>query len=305
MLELDSDAWGPPDVATARASLEPSVTTENEALVRTHHRSLARCKGVWVYEEDDTTRLWVVAPDSLDVVADTHAAGREIHFHPGAVYPRTIHEATIGPFRHDPITQSLNPHELLSSDIISELQIMFPLSVGARVFFCGFLAILFQSRDDIKKTWKHDGQAATFGNLRVVYDVMASRPSSELIHSGKAIAPHPNDSNVSASFGLKLRFPNGQLSITVPTHAFVKLRHPSRPLLGVLDWITRIKSRMLRFRPTKQTSHEPAVSVSKDADGNSPVGKLVYLAGQARAVSEKFGLSNSRSSCFLFLFLFL
>lgn len=181
---------------------------QNEALIRTYHRSLGRCEGVWVYEEDDMKRLWVVAPGNL-VVPDTHAAGREIHFLPGSINPRTTHEATVGPFRHDPISRDLNPRGLLSADTISELQTMFPLSVGARVLISGFLTILFQNRDDITKTWKLDGKVATFGNLRVVYDITANQPSNDHIHSGKSISQNPNDSHVSASLGLKLRFPNG------------------------------------------------------------------------------------------------
>lgn len=230
-------------------------------------------------------RLWVVAPGNL-VVPDTHAAGREIHFLPGSINPRTTHEATVGPFRHDPISRDLNPRELLSADTISELQTMFPLSVGARVLISGFLAILFQNRDDITKTWKLDGKVATFGNIRVVYDIMANQPSNDHIHNGKSISQNPNDSHVSASLGLKLRFPNGQVAITVPTHAFVKLRDSPRPLLRVLDWVTRLKSRMSKFHPVRRTSHEPAVAISKDSGGNSPIGKTVYLAGQARAVSD-------------------
>lgn len=91
---------------------------QNEALIRTYHRSLGRCEGVWVYEEDDIKRMCVVAPGNLVGNLDTHAAGREIHFLPGSINPRTAHEATVGPFRHDPISRELNPHELLSSDII-------------------------------------------------------------------------------------------------------------------------------------------------------------------------------------------
>lgn len=169
---------------------------------------------------------------------------------------------------------------------------MFPLSVGARVLISGFLTILFQNHDDITKTWKLDGKVATFGNLRVVYDVMANQPSNDHIHSGKSISQNPNDGHLSASLGLKLRFPNGQVAITVPTHAFVKLQDPPRPLLGVLDWVTRLKSRMSKFHPVRRTSHEPAVAISKDSGGNSPIGKTVYLAGQARAVSD---LSDSHS----------
>lgn len=236
-------------------------------------------------------RMWVVAPGDF-VVPDTHAAGREIHFLPGSINPRTTHEATIGPFRHDPTAQDLNPRELLSSDIISELQKMFPLSVGVRVLICGFLTILFQNRGDITKSWKHDGKLATFGNLRVVYDVTENQPSNDRIHTGKSISQYPNEGYLSASLGLKLRFPNGQVAITVPTHAFVKLRDPTRPLLRDLDWATRLKSIMSKFHPVRRPSHEPAVAIFKDSRENSPIGKTVYLAGQAQAVGD---LSGSRS----------
>lgn len=252
-------------------------------MIRTYHRSLSCCEGVWTYQDGSKT-IWVIAPGIVHI-PDTHAGGREIHFLPGSVNPRTTHEATIGPVQDDPV-QNINPRQLLSPGSISELQAMFPLSVGARVLISGFVTILFQNRDDITKSWKLDGRVATFGNLRLVYDVMANQPSNDRINSGKSISQNPNDSQASASLGLKLRLPNGQVAITVPTHAFVKLRDPSRPLFRVLDWVTSLKSRLSKFHPVRRIAYEPAVAISKNSRGNSPIGKTVYLAGQARAVSN-------------------
>lgn len=104
-----SDKWGPPHIAAARASLEPSVTTANEGLIRTYHRSLS-CQGVWTYEEG-SKKIWVVAPRMVDV-QETHAAGREIHFLPNSINPRTTHEATIGSLHNNPVPQDLKPHDI-------------------------------------------------------------------------------------------------------------------------------------------------------------------------------------------------
>lgn len=104
-----SDKWGPPHIAAARASLEPSVTTANEDLIRTYHRSLS-CQGVWTYEEG-SKEIWVVAPRIVDV-QETHTAGHEIHFLPDSNNPRTTHEATIGSLHNNPMPQDLKPHDI-------------------------------------------------------------------------------------------------------------------------------------------------------------------------------------------------
>lgn len=81
-LETESLAWGKPDLAAARALLEPYVTVENESLIRTHHRSLAPYS-VTVLEERSGNKIWVIAPGADTRILDTHAAGREIHVFPG------------------------------------------------------------------------------------------------------------------------------------------------------------------------------------------------------------------------------
>ncbi|KUM62785.1 hypothetical protein ACN42_g4334 [Penicillium freii] len=231
-----SSEWGNKEVATARAIIEPTITPQNENLVRTYHPSLGPVDGVWVTKESNEKSIWLVAPGPLGLPY-THAGGREIHFLPAGLAPRTIVCFTNQP---DPLKAVLNPRRFLQSHDLRILREMFPLAVGARVLISGFIVILFKSRADVEKSWTQDGFASEFGNLRLVYDVTEDNPTRTEVLRGAAIAPKSDEWETNASLGLKLRLLDGQEVITVPTHAFVKLRDLNGPrLLRLADcrWV--------------------------------------------------------------------
>ncbi|KAJ5400671.1 hypothetical protein N7465_011160 [Penicillium sp. CMV-2018d] len=131
---------------------------------------------------------------------------------------------------------------------------MFPLAVGARVLISGFIVILLKSRADVEKSWTQDGFASQYGNLRLKYDVTEDTLTRTEVSRGAAIAPKSDERETNASLGLKLRLLDGQEVITVPTHAFVKVKLFNGPrLLRLADW----------FTPAGKDSHELAVGTMR------------------------------------------
>jgi hypothetical protein len=282
-LGTTSSEWGSKEVATARATIEPTITPQNENLVRTYHPSLGPVDGVWVTKESNEKSIWLVAPGPLGI-PHTHAGGREIHFLPAGLSPRTM---TMICFKAqpDPIKAVLNPRRFLQSHDLHVIREMFPLAVGARVLISGFIVILFKSRADVEKSWTQDGEACTFGNLRLLYDVMEDSPTRTEVSGGAAIASKPDALETSVTLRLKLRLLDGQEVITVPTHAFVKLRRINGSCLRRLaDWYAWMKTTLSRFTPAGKDSHEPALGTMRGSARNSPLGKIVFLAGDSRKV---------------------
>ncbi|OQE18175.1 hypothetical protein PENFLA_c022G09937 [Penicillium flavigenum] len=274
-----SSEWGNKEVATTRATIEPTITPQNENLVRTYHPSLGPVDDVWVTKESNEKSIWLVAPGPLGLPY-THAGGREIHFLPAGLAPRTIVCFIEQP---DPLKAVLNPRRFLQSHDLHFLREMFPLAVGARVLISGFIVILFKSRADVEKSWTQDGFASQFGNLRLIYDVTEENPTRTEVSRGAAIASKSDTWETHASLGLKLRLLDGQEVITVPTHAFVKVRHINGPrLLRLAGWYARMKTALSRFTPAGKDSHEPAVgTMRRGSASNSPLGKIVFLAGDS------------------------
>ena len=185
------------------------------------------------------------------------AGGREIHFLPAGLAPRTTVCFTEQP---DTLKAVLNPRRFLQSHDLHVLQEMFPLAIGARVLISGFIVILFKSRADVEKSWTQDGFASQFGNPRLKYDVTEDTPTRTEVSRGAAIAPKSDERETNASLGLKIRLLDGQEAITVPTHAFVKVKLFNGPrLLRLADWYARIKTALSRFTPAGKDSHELAV----------------------------------------------
>jgi hypothetical protein len=104
------------------------------------------------------------------------------------------------------------------------LREMFSSAVGVGVFVSGFIVIMFKTRADIEKSWLEDGFASEFGKLRSCYDVLEAESTQNVLSRGAAVASQADYSQRNAAPGLKIRFPNGQNAITVPTHAFVTFR---------------------------------------------------------------------------------
>ncbi|KAJ6181073.1 hypothetical protein N7519_011534 [Penicillium mononematosum] len=123
-----SSEWGNKEVATTRATIEPTITPQNEDLIRTYHPSLGPVDGVWVTKESNEKSIWLVAPGPLDLPA-------------GLAAPSTVCFAE----QPDPLKAVLNPRRFLQSHDLHVLREMFPLAVGARVLISGFIVILFKS----------------------------------------------------------------------------------------------------------------------------------------------------------------
>ena len=63
-LGTTSSECGNKEVATARVTIEPTITPQNENLVR-YHPSLGPVNGVWVTKESNEKSIWLVAPGPL------------------------------------------------------------------------------------------------------------------------------------------------------------------------------------------------------------------------------------------------
>ncbi|XHG09859.1 hypothetical protein AWENTII_012896 [Aspergillus wentii] len=276
--------WGQKDAAAARASLEPTVTDENEQFIRTYHPALSKIECVWVVHETPEKSIWVVRPCHEGIIISTHAGGREIHFLPTGLADWTT---TCWPKpRFDPIFATLNPRRFLTEGDLCKLRDMFPSAVGARVFISGFIIVLFQNRSDIENSWDLDGYATQFGNLRLGYDVLETQPTQKVLSRSSAIVAAPDTFDGAASIGLKIRFSDGKEAITVPTHAFVAVRTHATTLANrVVDLYLRVKKDLARFIPIKKGFTLPKLFTSREhAWSNSPLGKKVFLAGESQEI---------------------
>lgn len=223
------------------------MTASNEQLIRTYHPSLSQIDGVWVVQESIEKSIWVVNPGPKGIAIATHAGGREIHFLPsGGISMKTT---TCYPrIQWDPIFADLNPRRFLSQSDLNKLRDMFPSAVGARVFISGFIVVLFKNRADIEESWEVDGYASQFGNLRLTYDVIEDEPARKVLSRSSAIAATPDAYETAACLGLKIRFFDGREAITVPTHAFVKVRVLKTTLANrVVDFYMRAKKELARL----------------------------------------------------------
>lgn len=214
---------------------------------------------------------------------DTHAGGREIHICP-QYQTRQMLATNLGPFRDYPMSRVINPRRFLKESDLKHLRMAFPTSIGVRVFFSGFIVVLFNSQKDIVRSWD-EGQIIHFGALRVGYDIAVHEMTKTEISTGAVIANNPNNFEQSAAIGLKLRLPGGLECLTVPTHAFVNLYQPKRrPLLRFVEWIAKSKEALRRFAPVKADSSTPAIGIAKKPFTNSPLGHGVWLAGNSTKV---------------------
>ncbi|KAJ5675388.1 hypothetical protein N7462_008285 [Penicillium macrosclerotiorum] len=276
----DSVEWGDASVAAKRALIEPKVTSSNKELLRTYHPSLSCLPTVYLAEESKDKWIWVISPDPDTAESiSTHAGDLEIHLAPGGLIEQTT---TKWPkLQPDPIIGTLTPRKFFSRGHLQRLREMFPTSIGARVFISGYIVILFKSRTDVEESWLHDGLADTFGALRLRYDILEDSPTQKAIARGAAIAAKPDCVEAYTALGLKLRFPEGQEAITVPTHAFVGLRGiRTSALRRIADLYYLFKQKLARYSPIQRGLSLPAIgSAWRQPIGNSPLGKQVFLAG--------------------------
>lgn len=275
---IESAAWGPADVAAAKACVVPLVTVENEALIRTFHPFLAHSDQVWAFQEMTGNVIWGAYVSSNTCIGHTHAGGREIHILPTGFGPeRLIHqfiERTI------PICRLIYPRRMLTALDITAIKAAFPLSIGIRVLITGFAVMLFQSRTDMERTWK-GGITHDIGGLMVSYDIIPVKPS---IETGLYIASQPDTFESRGCIGLKIRRQDGSDAITTVTHGFVKLPDCPQVFLRLADWLVRAKYFLSRFISPKDTGIMPGEFQIREELTTSPLGKRVYLAGSAEMI---------------------
>lgn len=286
--------WGPKELASARALLE-HVNPENEQLFRTYHPSLACNESVYIATEPSNgNKIWVIG---VDATADTHAGGREIHFHPVFQVPE-FHMSSQLFFRENPLDRPINPRRFLAPETLNFLRTMFPMAIGVRVLISGFIIVLFKTEKDMKASWDL-GRVSEFGGLRLGYDLLADEATSQVTVSGRSITDSPENVKSFAALGLKLRLSQGTLCITIPTHAFVRTRQTqSRAYIRAVDWMARVKTALWRFAPFTIGSKMEAIGTSnEEPNSNSPLGKRVWLAGERQMVCSNFesGLFSANS----------
>jgi hypothetical protein len=105
--------------------------------------------------------MWVVTPKAN---LASQAGGREIHILPSFQRPRYTHMYLRG--RPDPIDGAINPRRFIPVSDLETLQEAFPTAVGVRVFFSGFVVVLFDKQKDLEKSWK-EGLMSEFGCLHL------------------------------------------------------------------------------------------------------------------------------------------
>jgi hypothetical protein len=168
--------------------------------------------------------------------SDTYARGREIHQIPTHwVAPTTISVR----FIQDMIRHDVNPRALLSWEDLGVLRDSYPTAIGIQLFISGVVVVLFRSYGDICCAWSSKGVRGTVGMLPVLYAIVGNTPTH---NSGSPVASLPDEINDTTAIGLKLRLRDGTECLTVPTHAFVKVKGTqTRARLMVTDWLLQAR----------------------------------------------------------------
>lgn len=250
--DTDSTKWGSGTEAMTRALQETSVTSENEALIKTHHPALLGT-GVNAVTELSGNKIWTVW--TKDELIHTHAAGREVHVIE-TINPPLKQRGFISPYaRPVPIGRLINPRRMLTSMDIATIRSCFPLSVGVRIYLSGSVIILFHNTNDMDNT-RHEGFPWIYcGGLRMGFDVINVRPS--------AISTRSNQEKFSSGsrrcYGLKIRLPDGREAVTTPTHRHVRksLKFKLGQLEGLVEWVvTKLMSLLERLGSSESSKSE-------------------------------------------------
>ncbi|KAK2785042.1 hypothetical protein FQN52_008764 [Onygenales sp. PD_12] len=267
MIEKTASAeWGPPEKATARANLEPAVTPQNEALIRTYHPAFAEAPMVYALTELSGKVIWMVLVVEGTRVSHTHAAGREIHISPELYYsPDPLQHLIPRPIR---IPRLIYPRRMLTDLDISTLRSFYPDSVGIRIYITGFAVVLFRNTAAIKNAWKA-GYPDDIGGLDVVYETVTTEATAVTVQSSRDISDKPDSFHSRGCLGLRIKGQSGTEAVTAVTHAFVKLPGKWWMYSKLAYWLFRAKEKLLGC-------HGP-----KAGGGNLPLGKSVYIAGEA------------------------
>jgi hypothetical protein len=178
----------------------------------------------------------------------------------------------------------INPRKLLSPAQLDGLREIFPTAVGARVLVTGFLVVLFKSLCDIQAVYDRDW-VMEVGGLRTVYDKLRLEASADTLISGTEGSEQPESFHGFGCLGLRLRMADGTEAITTITHGFVKNPQPSCVTMMFADWFLRTKNSLSRFLRPPPQSEACATGVVRNTQGNSPIGKEVWVSMEKKRVS--------------------
>jgi hypothetical protein len=281
-LEINSNAWGSPRAASVRALHETKVTSTNESMIRSYHRSLSEAETVHISEGLNGSCVWLVTLTTKFKVWDTQAGGLDIHVLPKFQVPHPLYSS----FMEDPVPRRINPRRMLPPNDLRIIRRIFPLATGIRILIAGFAIVLFSTKGDLEKSLA----ARTpneLGLLRLGHAVVSYNATSYPVEHGYPVAEYPSCYDSLGCLGLRLEFPSGQNVITTTTHAFVRLAKPKGPfILRLSDWYVRVRRALANFSPLKINYEVPAVGGVRENLENTPIGKTVWLAGTDQKVCE-------------------
>lgn len=269
-------------MAAERACVEPVITTESEALIRTYHPALSVAPLVYAHREMTGNFIWIVFVVANFQLGHTHAGGREIHIKPNFFTPHPLRNLIPSEVM---IHRLIYPRRMLTTSDISAILEALPTSVGVRIFISGLAVVLFKNKGEMIEAMNKPCPS-DLGGLQVGYDVINIEPSAETAQSGHSVANLPDSFNCRGNLGLKIRLPDGADAITTVTHGFVKLPNPPRALFRVADWLLSAKRTLSKFKSPKDTGVAPGDVEMRKKPTMSPLGKEVYLAGMPLKVRE-------------------
>lgn len=234
------------------------MTSDNETLIRTAHRSLEKIQQVDVVEDQSGYSIWLVsAAEDTSSVVDTHAGGREIHIQPVLEAP----PPNIAPFREDPLIHPINCRRILRTADLRIIRDYFPGSVGVRILVSGFVIVLFETRKSMEKCWEL-GTVGAIGGHRPGYLIASYVATSHQVAPGYSVADRPEEFMRNQGWlGLRIRLPSGQSAITTTTHAFVQiLMNASSLRMRLIEWYLFVRKAWDKFKPARKTADSPAIT---------------------------------------------
>lgn len=137
------------------------------------------------------------------------------------------------------------------------------------------------------------GEVETVGGLRVRYSMLdyeltsdsIAGPNHPAVGAGHSVANRADTVESQGYLGLRLRMPSGQEAITVTTHAFVRCAGTKSPIRLLLsEWYLAARTALTSFKAVRRGPEAPAVVETRQQEGNTPLGKVVFLAGTSRRV---------------------
>ncbi|KAM5467843.1 hypothetical protein MferCBS49748_003823 [Microsporum ferrugineum] len=275
--KTDSTQWGTVEIASARAILEPTITPENEHLIRTYHPALSVCRDVYTMREMSGKLFWMAIVSSKPI-SHTHAGGREIHIVPAMYTPDPLRYLIPRPIY---ISRLIYPRRMLTAQDIAKIQQYYPSCVGVRILISGYIIFLFRNILDMRSAWK-SGNPDDVGGLIPGFDIIDMEPSTETMPSGYEVSHLPDSFISRVCLGLRIRRADGSEAVTTVTHGFVKRVESTPRFPRLASWLIQAKRSLSRFMSPRNLIALPGeVGHRGESLGSSALGKSVYIQGEA------------------------